>query len=69
MPENNGPHLKQVLDAQQAGYDAAVTGERANACPYATTEKQLRDAWVAGYVAARSDLRRAAGLPPDHGKP
>lgn len=68
-PHNGAePHLKDVLDAQQAGYDAAMAGKRANACPHHNDEDRLRRAWVAGYSAAMTDLREMHHLPTDHGR-
>ena len=56
-----GPRL--VLAAQDQGYTAAWNGEHVNACPWltATTERglTLRQMWIRGYAAGRTDLRIA----------
>jgi ribosome modulation factor len=60
-----GPRL--VLAAQDQGYTAAWNGDHVNTCPWltATTERDLalRQMWIRGYSAGRTDLRIARERP------
>ena len=55
---------KAVLDAQRQGLEAALAGAPATSCPWAraTTpaDQAARAAWVRGYAAGRTTLRRPA---------
>ena len=54
-----GPQL--VLATQGEGYLAAVEGQRPDTCPWRSAtddpEMALRQMWVRGYAAGRTDLR------------
>ena len=56
-----GPHL--VLATQDEGYAAAWNGDHLNTCPWLTPtddrELALRQMWIRGYSAGRTDLRIA----------
>ena len=60
-----GPRL--VLAVQDQGYTAAWNGDHVNTCPWltATTERDLalRQMWIRGYSAGRTDLRIARERP------
>jgi ribosome modulation factor len=52
---------RRVLTTQAEGYLAALEGRHADACPWklATDDREvaLRQMWVRGYAAGRTDLR------------
>lgn len=54
---------RATLAAQDRGYAAALAGEDVLTCPWkaATTDREaaLRDMWIRGYAAGRTDLRAA----------
>ena len=56
-----GPQL--VLATQDQGYAAALNGDPLDACPWRATqndqERALRQMWIRGYSAGRTDLRIA----------
>jgi ribosome modulation factor len=56
-----GPRL--VLATQDQGYTAAWNGDHVNTCPWLTAttarEMALRQMWIRGYSAGRTDLRIA----------
>ena len=56
-----GPGL--VLATQDQGYTAALNGDHVDACPWRTAEtdreRALRQMWIRGYSAGRTDLRAA----------
>lgn len=58
---------KEVLDAQELGRAAAVSGERAGTCPWKTPgsdkEHALRQMWIRGYAQGRTELRQAGEAP------
>ena len=66
QPDNSaaallGPRL--VLAAQDQGYAAGFNGDHVDACPWRNAssdrEQALRQMWVRGYAAGRTDLRVA----------
>ena len=61
------PSVKQILAAQQEGYESGWAGEHALQCPYPKDPPILRRAWAAGMAAAHTDLRERHGLPANHG--
>jgi ribosome modulation factor len=54
---------RATLAAQEQGYAAALASKDVLTCPWrtATTDRDaaLRDMWIRGYVAGRTDLRSA----------
>ena len=52
---------KAVLEIQQQGHAAAVSGEHVTTCPWKApaddTDQARRDMWVRGYAAGRTTLR------------
>lgn len=48
-----------LIAEQRAGYDAGWKGQPRTACPHKGSDADLRKqaAWIAGYNAARTDLR------------
>lgn len=56
-----GPGL--VLATQDQGYSAALNGDHLDACPWRFAEtdrdRALRQMWIRGYSAGRTDLRIA----------
>lgn len=56
-----GPGL--VLATQDQGYTAALNGDHLDTCPWrsAKTDREcaLRQMWIRGYAAGRTDLRAA----------
>src|SRR5437879_5209773 len=56
-----GPGL--VLSTQDQGYSAALNGDHLDACPWRFAEtdrdRALRQMWIRGYCAGRTDLRIA----------
>jgi ribosome modulation factor len=52
-----------VLATQDQGYAAAWNGDHVNACPWRSAETDrdlaLRQMWIRGYAAGRTDLRTA----------
>jgi ribosome modulation factor len=64
-----GPGL--VLATQDRGYAAALNGDHVDACPWRSAETDrdvaLRQMWIRGYSAGRTDLRAARD--PDRSAP
>lgn len=56
---------KDVLAEQDAGYRAGWAGERSLACPHRGpgSDPRRRDAWLRGFAAARTDLRKMRDAP------
>jgi ribosome modulation factor len=56
-----GPQL--VLATQDQGYTAALNGDHLDTCPWRSAEtdreRALRQMWIRGYSAGRTDLRSA----------
>jgi ribosome modulation factor len=56
-----GPAL--VLATQDQGYEAALNGDHVDTCPWRSAEtdreRALRQMWIRGYSAGRTDLRTA----------
>jgi ribosome modulation factor len=56
-----GPRL--VLSTQDQGYTAALNGDHVDTCPWRAAqndqERALRQMWIRGYSAGRTDLRIA----------
>jgi ribosome modulation factor len=54
---------RATLAAQEQGYAAALAGQDVLSCPWkaAATDRDvaLRDMWIRGYAAGRTDLRAA----------
>jgi ribosome modulation factor len=65
--------VAEISDVQQAGEQAALSGQHPSACPYRNTtmpaDLARRQVWVAGYAAGRTELRRAHTTVPDEGAP
>lgn len=49
-----------VLAEQREGYAAGWAGKRSTVCPHRGPDSDLlrREAWLRGYAAARTDLRK-----------
>lgn len=64
-PEIQPLSTKDVLKEQDAGYRARWAGQRSTACPHRgpDLDRRRQEAWLRGYAAAGTDLRkqRAAG--------
>lgn len=54
---------RATLAAQEKGYAAALAGQDALSCPWKSpaTEREaaMRDMWIRGHAAGRTDLRAA----------
>jgi ribosome modulation factor len=54
---------RETLTAQDQGHAAALAGEHVSTCPWkaATTPREitLREMWIRGHSAGRTDLRTA----------
>ncbi|HEX3781312.1 MAG TPA: Rmf/CrpP family protein [Pseudonocardiaceae bacterium] len=66
-----GPRL--VLATQDQGYAAALNGDHVRTCPWMAAdtdrERALRQMWIRGYSAGRTDLRSAGNREQPPGRP
>ncbi|WP_394329944.1 Rmf/CrpP family protein [Amycolatopsis keratiniphila] len=58
---------KTVLEIQENGKRAALSGERIENCPWHNpkneTDRAKRDMWIRGFAAGRTDLRTRRSSP------